>query len=148
MENWVDSIRRFNVACGREKVTSLCQSSRFGKSEAGKVDSEKRLRPERTRRRSPSSSTLICAPSGRPRQISRNFRAGTVVSPFSCGWSSGTAAIISISRSVPVRCSTPSETFSSKLPRIGRVGRPPNGLLTCCKGFNNCSRSMINFIAL
>ena len=27
----------------------------------------------------------ISAPSGRPRQISKNFRAGTVVAPASCG---------------------------------------------------------------
>ncbi|MGQ7169099.1 hypothetical protein ACUOCP_16185, partial [Escherichia sp. R-CC3] len=35
-------IRRFIVACGRVNSTSLCQSSRFGKSAAGRVDSEKR----------------------------------------------------------------------------------------------------------
>jgi hypothetical protein len=38
MENCVASIRRFIVACGRVNSTSLCQSSRFGKSIAGRVE--------------------------------------------------------------------------------------------------------------
>ena len=147
MENWVASMRRLSSDWARLNSSRDSHCSILGNSSAGRVDREKRLRPERSSNLSPSCCTLISADSGKPRQISSSLRAGTVVRPGAVNPSSATLPIISTSRSVPVMERRSSLTSSSTLERIGRVGRPPREPDTSCRGRNSVSRLMANCMA-
>ena len=145
MAKEVRSISSFSAASGTVTRSLASTSSTEGKSLADRVARVKRLRPAAMLTLSAFWLTVIRLPSGRARTISNNLRAGIVVSP---SWASSTAlrAIISTSRSVPVRDSWPLCTWTKKLASTGSVWRRSTTLTTCARGLRKASRCRLKRI--
>ncbi len=145
MANAVLSNNRFRDLLSILVDISASDFSTVGKSSAGNVDNVERKRPAFTVNRCPTSISSISALSGSSRQISTNFRAGTVISPLSPSIK-GTRPTISTSRSVPVRDNMLPSTCSNTFDNTGKVCRLSTTPATCCSGFNSASLLTRNFM--
>src|SRR2546429_6051963 len=120
-------------------------SSTSGNSDAGRLDSVKRLRPARTDTRSPSVLSMMLTFSGNERKMSRSLRPGTVISPGCCTLTAQVATS-STSRSVPVTLSLLSRAASSTFASTGIVCRRSTTPMTLWRGASSSSRAAVSFM--